>query len=163
MKTKIDIYSKGSVINHLFSRLESNQIMQCAHLQMVNKGYWEAECSKEWAEHQPLNPTPDITGYGGAYDNYNWPICIKDCPHYQHVENFIKSLENEPSIESTLNYSDAATHNVKKTYNLCSIVKRIVVRFGSFWVSHWKWIIGTLIALGVLVVMTLNYIKDQQP
>jgi len=173
--TGIDIRSKGSVINHLLSRLKSNRINQCRYLKLQDKGYWIAQCTKGWAEHQPLLPSASMTGYGGDEDAYSWPRCIDDCPHYQYIDNFVSSLENEPSIgnkvksmysrppeiESTLSCPDAANHYVRITHNPPSIVKRIVDRCVSFWFSHWQWIVGTIITLGVLVVMVLSYIKQQ--
>lgn len=111
--TKIDIYSKGSVINHLLSRLNSNRIYQCKNLKLINKNYWIAECSKAWAEHEPLHAAASITGYGGVQAQYNWPRCIEDCPHYQYVDNFIESLETN-NIQDDSNLKSVRTDALSK-------------------------------------------------
>ena len=38
-----------------------------------------------------------------------------------------------------------------------SFLKRIIDHLISFWLQHWKWIIGTLIAFGVLLVMLWDH------
>lgn len=134
--TGIDIKSKRNVIDHLLSRLESNRIKQCRHLKLHDRSYWIAECTKGMAEHQRLHPAASSTGYGDDEKAYTFPRCPEDCHDYRYIAKFPLSLEIEPSI-----------------------IKRAINRCASFWLAHWKWIIGTLIGLGILVVAILTYCR----
>jgi hypothetical protein len=42
-------------------------------------------------------------------------------------------------------------------------MSELILVLKKFWLTHWKWIIGTIIALGVLVVMILNHNATKVP
>jgi hypothetical protein len=39
------------------------------------------------------------------------------------------------------------------------LIARILNPIGHFWLRHWKWIIGTIIGLGILIVAILEYCR----
>jgi len=134
--TGIFIKIKSSVTSHLLSRLKSGRIKQCRHLKLYDRGYWIAECSKGLDERQRLHPAASGAGYGDAEKKYTFPRCPKDCPDYRHVAKFPLSLEIETLI-------------INRVANWCA----------SFWLAHWKFIIGTLIGLGMLIIAFLTYYR----
>jgi len=60
--------------------------------------------------------------------------------------------------DSTLGDPTATDQHMYIFHHPPSKIKQIINILMKFWINHWQWIVGTLIALGVLFIMTLEYI-----
>jgi len=95
-------------------------------------------------------------------------------PHISHLQEELKNLATrlqfheyqmlDLGIDRVFKAIDAHLHIILSSPNDLKHPRlSIKISAINFWLRHWKWIIGTLIALGVLLVMIWDHYSKQIP
>lgn len=95
----VDIWSQGEVVHYLNYLVGTGQVRKCSKLR-VKQEYLKAfypRCTENWASRQKARNVTTSPGAYSAPSSYAWPICPKDCPHYEEAPDFTLSLISKGS------------------------------------------------------------------
>ncbi len=93
-RRRVNIWSKGEVVDAVLALVESGTVKGCAHLKVLkgHRGAYYVKCLEDWASWvQANNVDLDPTGYS-APSSYFWPQCPVNCPKYKQAEDLALEL-----------------------------------------------------------------------
>ena len=161
---RVDIWSKGEVVQHLQELIETGQVKSCRHL-VVQQGHADAyypRCKKDWASREPAdNVALDVTAYHGP-SSYFWPKCPEGCPKFDESLMFVDTASGEKLGNPLLGAPEDKPAVKKKKRKELEMPLVVTLPWLAKHVSARQWFGAVLTALAILVTIFVFGLKASQ-